>query len=450
VPELKAKGEAQTGSQTITMLGSQAEPLLDKRLPVSYATYRTIRKQPTVALARALTVAPVVAGEWSFEVKDDVTDDRLRFIQDQVAEQREPFVQKAMEDSCDYGWSPWEKVFVLGSWEGKKRLLLRKLKSLLVDITDIRVDRETGQFAGFQQPPTADRPTYLDLDLDYSLLIPFRVEGTNWYGAPLLENIRAAYDWWDDTKKGANRYDKKVAGSHWVVYFPIGSSKVDGVETDNATIAAGILENLEASGSVAVPRKVQEWVEDLNAQPEGKSWEIVLLTGSPMQSGFNDRLGYLDKLFVRGLLTPERAVLEGEYGTKAEAAVHATIGLAVRELEHRHVTRLFNWHVVDQLLAYNFGDEARGTVKAVAAPLVDDKLAFFQAVYTAVLANPAGFLDATDALDLDALVDAVGLPKAEEVVPGAGSVEGMSVEHRLAQTIQRLYEAANRDAGHAA
>ena len=447
---VRVKGEAATGAQNIYLSTptSGSASKLDKRLPATYATYRRIRRHPTVALARALTIAPVIAADWSVEADDDVDDERVRFIQAEMMPIREPLVQTAMEfGRIDYGWAPFEKVFETRAWDGKDRIRLSRLKPLLVDMTDILIDYETGEFAGFRQPAMYGRTTELILEADYCLLVNFSVEGDNLYGEPLLENVRRIYGNWEDSNEAAERYDLKMAGAQWVVHYPIGTTMVDGVDTDNAQIAKMILDTLEASGSVSVPRKIAAYLNDLNQGAEGDVWTIELMDHTAKQYSFIARLNYCDKLIVRGLLSPERAILESQYGTKAEADAHASLAMSQRELEHRHVTRIVNESVVDQLLTLNYGEDARGTVRLVASPLTNPAVAFFRDVYRAILAHPTASMDAIEGLDLDALLDAIGLPKAQEIV-GAdeGPVSGTDSAAVIAAKIRALYEAAAQPA----
>lgn len=439
--QIEASGEERTFAQTIYLLRAildQQRAVLDKRLPATYATYRKIRKHPTVAMTRALTIAPIVAGEWNVEADSDAPPGAADFIRTQLFPIREPLLQTALEHGCDYGWSPWEKVFDIEQTAFGQRVVLRKIKPLLVDITEIIVEQQHGNFSGFRQRAQFGAGGYLELELPYSLLINFRVEGAHHYGTPLLENVRFTYAAWEDANAGAERYDKKVAGDHWVVYYPIGSTPVNGVETDNAQIARDVIATLEASGVVVLPRKVASFVKDL-AVETGQAWDVQLKSASGQQGNFVSRLDYCDKMFVRGLLTPERTVLEGTFGTKAEAGVHAGLAITQRELEHRHVTRLVNWHLVDQLLALNWGEQARGKVRLVAAPLVDAKLAFYQAVFQAMLSNPLAAGQALERLDAEGLMEAIGLPMLRSTAD-----ESMTpVQRELADRLATLYRKVN-------
>ena len=445
---LKTKGEQQAGVQSANLtrrFTGDGTATLSKGLQATYEDYRKIRKHPTVALARALSIAPIIGADWSYEADKDVDDERTRLIQAQMQPLRPRLLQVCMEHRVDYGWAPWEKVFDVRAWEGRSRVWLKNAKPLLVDLTDVLLDPDTGAFAGFEQPATASKPDKVTLETPYSFLCNFGVEGDNLYGEPLLENIRPTFNDWTEANKGAQRYDRKVAGSHWVVYFPIGFTPLDDVSTANDVIAAQILDALEASGAVAVPQTIVKYVDDLQKLSTG-AWKIEILSSVGQQYAFDSRLGYLDTQMVRGLLVPERSILEGTFGTKAEAGVHAGLALTQRELEHEHVTRLANWHIVDQLLAANYGEDARGSVRIVPSPLVDTKRAFFEAVYSSVLANPVGFMDAFNAIDLDSLTDAVGLLRVDSE---AESPDGIDMQNQMVSMLRELYATANRGASDA-
>ena len=179
----------------------------------SYDTYRTMRNDPTIALARALVVAPVVAGEWRVEADDEVDDERIKFVQDQFLGIREPFLETALFAGVDFGWQGFEKVYAVKNGQ----IVLKKIKPLYHNITTILVDAKTGVFAGFTQPTGT-------LPVGNSLLIPFRVEGTKWHGTSLLENIRATFTQCTDANASAARYDKRLAGVQPIVKYPLGDT----------------------------------------------------------------------------------------------------------------------------------------------------------------------------------------------------------------------------------
>ncbi len=94
------------------------------------------------------------------------------------------------------------------------------------------------------------------------------------------------------------------------------------------------------------------------------------------QQGFVDRLRYLDSLKVRGMLLPERAILEGQHGTLSESQSQGNLALLQAELVHHHLTREINRQAVDPVLEANWGPAYRGKVRLEAAPLSDANQGF--------------------------------------------------------------------------
>jgi len=400
----------QHGEVTAPQVYGQSVPELMKPPGrTSYKIIRAMRVHPTIAMARALSVAPILAATWSVEPTDDAPEGAEELITDTFIPVRELLLESAMYGGIDFGWAPFEKVFGIDR-DGREVII--KLKPLLHDMTDILVDVQTGSFAGFKQT-TVRGP--IVLPLENALLVSFRVEGTQWHGAALMENAKLAYDSWIEANTSAGVYDKKIAGSHFVVYYPLGvSTDKTGKQVPNHELAKLMIAGLEGSGSIAVPNVVSAQLDDLNEQSAG-GWRIEILEDrGGRQPTFVNRLSYLDKMFVRGFLLPERAVLEGQFGTKAEAGKHADMALTNMDLQHKYVTRMANWHAVDQTLALNYGEETRGSVKLVAAPLADDKQAMLKDIYTEIIKNPAGFAEEYDWVDTAAVREQLGIPSLEK------------------------------------
>ena len=85
------------------------------------------------------------------------------------------------------------------------------------------------------------------------------------------------------------------------------------------------------------------------------------------------------------------------------------------DLTHQYVVDQLNLQVVDRLLVLNYGEDARGAVQVVPAPIVDAKRSFYRDLYKTLLANPNFQAHELSALDLDALKDTLGLPKSTEI-----------------------------------
>lgn len=366
---------------------------------------RLMRRHPTIALARNLAIAPALASVWSVESTDEAPEESVNFIKDQLIPKQLRMMRTAMLGNIDFGWQGFEKVFKV---DGNKQVILHKMKPLLQDMTEILVDVKTGAFRGLRNTPVGGE--HIDLDLSKSMLFSVDVEGTDWYGEPVMRNVEAAYNSWDVVNKAANRYDKKIAGSMWVVHYPLGTSMFQGAEIPNDEIADILLNAMESSGAIKVPRQIETLSADLDAQAPD-AWKIELLSDKgAAKAAFIDRQNYLDKLMIRGFSMPERAVLEGQFGTKAEAEAHADFAITNIELRHRLFVDDVNMHITNQLMRLNYGERSSGTVWVAPTPLADSQTAFLKTVYTVLLGNPEGFMELLDKIDMMALSEKLGIP----------------------------------------
>ena len=225
-------------------------------------------------------------------------------------------------------------------------------------------------------------------------LINLEVEGTNWYGRSVSEVTDALVTNWTTVNNAADRYDKKTAGSHWVVYYPVGKTLYEGTETDNDKIARTLLNNLESSGAIAIPDEVQEWLDDdIDRDYKGK-WRVELLSDT----------GNASRTF------PERSVLEGKFGTKAEAETHTDIGLATIDTKHQLIIDQINKQAINQLLILNWGEKAKGTVYIDKAPLVDSRFSTLKEIYRLIIQSPETIISETQQINLKALRDELAIP----------------------------------------
>ena len=376
-----------TGNQTVTYLYDSGE--IERSLTDfgTYAAYRKLRTDPTVALGRGLLVAGILAGSWSVESQKGTPPAVVEFVKT-LLPLREDIMRTAVGyGRVDFGWMPYEKIFEIANG----RTVLR-LKPLLHDITTVLI-AANGNFSGYRQRTTGSP---IDIPLEKCLHIAFDVEGSNHYGVPLLENVRAIQTSWNDCDAGAKRYDKKIAGSHWVVHYPPGTSEIDGETVENADVARQLLLALESSGSMSLPSTTAEYVQELNDAAVAKlyQWDVKLISDtSSRQPEFGDRLKYLDSLKIRGLILPERSMLEGTHGTLAEAETH--VNMAVRHMQgiDKSITRQVNEQIVQQLVVLNFGEGARHKAWLTAAPLVDMEIGFLRKLYLALADKDEGGID---------------------------------------------------------
>lgn len=401
---------AQLGPPHADIYGVLSDQLSSKTLPRgTYRTYRKMRADPTIALARAVVMGPIVASSWSFEADDGVPEPRLAFIRDQVEPHRRAFVRQALAGMIDFGWQGWEKVYAIEAAAGDTpRLVLRTLKPLLHDITRIEVDKDTGAFRGFKQEDVTVPPAS-------TVLITHEQEGDNYYGRARLENVRKPWWWWEVENEAATEYGRKIAGVKIIIHYPPGTSvNKDGVEEPNYRIARRLANSIVANSAVCVPNEYNSHADDRAAdKPEKRRWIVDLLEDKGgRQPDFANRLRYLDALKFRGLHRSERVAMEGQYGTKAESGEHAAIGATDGELLSEAIAAAFNAQVIDPTLALNFGPEAVGTVRVTPSPLEDNKAAVALDLIREWAKSPDGREDLRLRLSLDEILNLSELPVA--------------------------------------
>jgi hypothetical protein len=339
---------------------------------------------------------------WALAANDSAPEGAIVVLDQIIQPLRTKLLRSALVGWLDYGWQPYEKVTEQlsdGNWG------ISKLKPLIQDFTDILVDKNTGALMGCSQEIDSKE---VKLDLDHSVVLSFDFEGTDWYGMPVMKNCETAYDKWEIIEAAAERYDRKVAGSSWIVYYPLGKSPLNGVDTDNAEIAQRILKSLESSGMVALPSSLKQIIETEGTDEDAR-WKIELLSdGSAGRGAFTERQKYLDALKVRGVGIPERSVLEGQFGTKAEAEAHADFAILNVELMLQIIVEQVNEQVTDHLLRVNYGPEAQGTVYIEPPQLTDSQAAFMRKIYEMILTNPESgeLLN----VDVDSMRDDLGVP----------------------------------------
>lgn len=374
----------------------------------SYIKFREMRKDPTIALVRTLVTAPIVKSGWSYEKTDKAPSEALDIIKATLDPLRIDLIKSSLEGCIDFGWQGYEKIRDV---DHRGFNTFRAIKPLLQDRTEIMVDRYSGRYIGLRQLGPYG---YVDLDAKDSLHVAVNVEGTDWYGRADMVAAEGPYDRWNLVEQSAARYDEKIAGAHWVVTYPVGETMYLGAMTDNFEIAKSLIQTMRSSGAVTIPAQMAKYVDDLNAAQFQNLWKVELLADPGKGSmDFTMREKYLDALKVRAFGVSERAILEGQFGTKAEAQTHGDAAVINMELRYEMIVQRYNRALVDDLLEMNWGPSAKGSVYLDATPLDDATKGYLQQIYAALLNHPEAGLVEADYVDLDNLRDRLGIPSRE-------------------------------------
>lgn len=393
-------------------------------MPGSQNVYRRIAANPTVALMYAATRAMMKTPGWSVEADDDVPDEVIKYVEDAFIRPKAGTINHATT-ALIFGRSTFEKV-----WSVKDGRLVPKLKPLVADVTTPMVDRDTGAFVGVKNEQTGGHDDNF-LGLTKCWHFAYDGEAGDPWGRSRLENIRCtAWRSWDDIATKQAQYTTKAAGVIPVANMPLGSGEDgDGSTKSNQEIAETLLRELGGGKGVVMPNQYSHEIGELLATnpklAELLMWRISFLeVPSGHGAEFIDMLKAEETRMARGFLWPERALLEGQFGTKAEAGTHQDIGITICEQDLAEMVEDFNRDVVDDGLAANWGTLYIGKVRVKVAPMRDTEREFFRSMMRDLLLNPVAMDVAAQLIDVDAHLDQAGFTKAEEVVQAGKPLVG--------------------------
>jgi len=427
--------QAHRGVASITTDGTSI--LIPRR--ACYETWRDMRKCPTVAIARASAMYPVMLAEVGYEGRND---EAVEFIRSQISPLWRGFVRDALF-ALDYGWKPFEIVYRPGNWtdpEGTfrgQRWLLDKLKPLRVDSTAVLIER-TGAFAGLVNEGIDGTP--VNLPVGKALVYSYDGEDGDFYGRSRMESIREeAWCPWLDAREKLAKTTKKISGTiPRIRYTPGSVQDASGNVIDAFDQAKKTLASLSNADGVTYPVEFQSQFMDDAAQlmhsgvdiSDLLTWKIDLLETTPGHCEDIIRsLEYYDRLMLRGWLVPERAALEAQSGTRADAEAHADISIAVAQGVIDDLVTLANDQIVKPLLEFNYGPDAVDDAKLKAPKIGSDEGIWLRELVGKLLMEPSKMRQLGVILDIDAMLDQANVPKAAEVIDPA-DIEAPELEPR--------------------
>lgn len=367
----------------------------------TFQVYRWMRAHPTVALARATVIGPVVAAGWGYEEVegDNPAPEGARELVEKALEPLRLKIMLSMVRALDYGYEADEVVW--GANREGYRIPVRT-KELRHDFNTFQID-DKGHVTGLLNQGTP-------VPIDRLLVFTYDGEYGNPYGRSRLENIRRTWCNWLAHEDQRFRLGQKTAGILMNIGYPPDVNKLAPGELSNYMRAVSMARMMcqgqsvvyETTGGLNVDR-----IEDAIALSKGSLFPINLLdfgnTG-PQIEALSAVLADYDKMLCRGYLRSERSVIESEGGgTRAESADHtANISDVDCDTLHEQIVSAVNEQIVNAILLENFGPGAVGTVRVKANGLVDEDAIVDRKLLEAALANPMAFAELFSRIDLAA------------------------------------------------
>lgn len=376
-----------------------------------YKNYRLMTLHPTIALCRAATRAVMKSAEWTVEADEDAPDGALDMIQETIVRNRMRWMND-MYRAIDFGNQPFEKIW---GYDPDHGTVITDLKPLLPDITTVSVD------AGGKIVALCNGSATLGPEKFFYLL--YDAEAGNYFGQSRLENIRTSgFRAWMETVERLGQYMTKIAGAMPIVSYPPGQvTDKDGNTKDSFDVAKSIIASIQSGLGVAAPKIYDADIAALIAtNPEAAkalAWGIDMLEAKvDHAAAFNNVLERAETWCAQGYLWPARSILEGQFGTKAEAGAHQEIGIKIAEQDLGDIIVQVNAQLVDDMVFANYGPQAVGKVWISAASLDDDTISFMRTFVEGILGNASNADLALATLDFDAMIDKTGLPKNKTTV----------------------------------
>ena len=403
----------------------------------SLTVYRRMRTCPTIAIARIAAMAPVRATPWKIDHDDGVSEDAIAAVQEIIDVHRVAIVKHALT-ALDYGFAAFEIV-----WEIRAGLIVpTRFVPLAVDVVEALVDPDDpARLAGAKVGAESRLPAAKLLWFAYDS------EAASFYGRPRNENVRDSWAKWVQTAERLGKYIGLTSSSVPMIEYPEGVSKdASGSDVDNFELAKRVLESLASGRGVTMPNTLVAWAEEAIKRgvdiAKLKAWSIGFIERA---SGFGgeyvEAMRYFDSLMLRGWLVAERAITEGQNGTKAEAESHGDFVIRAASEVSEDLIGAFNEQVLGPFLRMNWGHDAERAIQVVPAAIDGATLAWLRQVGSSVLTSPTNIGMLLEMVELDALMDAIGVPRR------AGAAQDAARGLLTPETSEDLLRAARTMAG---
>ena len=371
----------------------------------TYKTYDLMSKNPTLALARAITKVPIRTANVTLGSIEGTPEDRVEFIQSQFGSWYSRLVVDMLW-ALENGYSPFEKVFVRMP---NGLIGYEKIKWLVPGNTTVLIE-QNGDLGGLKQGQVI-------IPKSKAFVFVNEMQGANWYGISRHENVRTtAWDPWEKLSARLQQYAKKVAAIIPMISYPVGESKdANGTLVSNFKLAQANVRSLFEAEGIAIPNDLSKFADEVirsGGDPEKwEQWKIKVLEIKGNHMGeLISGMKHLESLMLRGWLVPERTATEGQFGTKAESETHGALAAMIASLTLADILIAINKDIINPLLCVNYGLEAADSVFAESKGIDPLTMSFFRVIVEKIVTDKDNVGLMLETVDFDLLVAQSGLP----------------------------------------
>lgn len=347
---------------------------------------KKMRRDPTIALTLAAKKAPILDAFGNFSIHAD-SPKLQAFLQVVLSEVILEVVKSSLA-AQEFGHAPHEKVFErrdvtaklyeqgkAGQGTGETMQVFRQAV-VYKQIKDLEPWQTTywftpkGEFAalkygGFdgQWVPAMKAFIYTH-DKEYG----------NLYGRSLLDNIYEPWFRGGIMEMFLMRYMEKKADPSIKVFAPTSEVTQDADDTERAALesaAKAISDSYRNSSTVAIPSV-------FDPDTKNRLFDVELIEAEDRSELFMTVIAFYEVKKVRGLLCPERALIQSQdVGTNAEAQAHTGTFLRSLRIQLADLTKQFNRYLIPDLIRYNptiAGPDAKARIEPAQVSLVAEDL----------------------------------------------------------------------------
>lgn len=361
-----------------------------------------LRDYPTVQYCTDILTVIGDSSKWTVEADENVPWEAIHLVERFIDSCKTDVWRTGINGWITHGYCAYEKIYeVFENDKGESRVGLRRVKELLPQNILINMDAEKG-FLGI----TVEAPIRVDLTPAKCLILTHNKQGDDLRGRPMLRAVKLGATSAQVAMEGMLRYEEKLAkGPKYKITYPWGKEMdSSGNMVDNADTAKQFVHDIENSCFALLPRRKNISMNQTAATQS--DYDVEMFPQDATTSNFINDMQYLDKLIVRAFGIPERAVLEGLFGTKADAS-NGTDFLTLRiEYLVRMMVDQLNKYVVNPLMMFNF-DGLADKVRIVPGTIDKRDVERITSLLQNVIATPYGQSVVLPSLDFSSMMDAV-------------------------------------------
>ena len=348
-----------------TVLGglTTATPIFEPD-KTQFDTKLKMRKDPMIALGLWTIKAPICASEFNIKCDDPVI---AAFVDAQIRPIWCRLLRTAMK-MLDFGWQPHEIVFEIsdsqvrvkdsgdeiGTRKKPTTVLLENMVTIktLKDINPNTVvplyDVSKDEFVGVRQTQSGNLP-HVDIDKDNLFIPVFDEEWGNKEGKALLDNSYRAWYYGFLIEQLWARFMERRTIPPLLGTGPIGK-RVDseGNEFSTEDLMLTILSNIHHGNGGYLPFEP-------DAVTRKNQWSVEALQFFSQSDQFQTFMATMDGRMLRGLLIPEKALIQGtKVGTLSETEQFTDTFLTGLDTLLFDLESVINEQIVSRILALNF------------------------------------------------------------------------------------------------